>query len=384
MSYEDDLRKVRENGLALESIREQTPELCMEAVKQNGSVLPLVKQQSSEIQEAAFKQIESRPGIVGYMVFHGSNGVGDIAIYDTPKQYLDSYRDLLDSNPQGFKATTVTRSPEVRKAVDDLVYGFYGDDNPHDLKYYAEKEEKKKPYYQQNVEKVVTAVKENRVPFIVTTEGMIDTQKIALYPAAAVRSAETGKVYKGINQLVAQISLQEMGKNDIAVLTFEQAKKFGTGIRKGEKSFFVTSFDSTAEEGKKSKVYHLFPASSVFDKENLAVPLEKISSRNRENARQNLVITCKESEPEKYIGAYLAASSIGARFETDVKTMNTFQKGFVSAMEKEIAQGRHAVLFETGKRANEHCKTVLKELNENISKERVPERKRSVVQEMEM
>jgi hypothetical protein len=47
---------VRQHGLALEFVREQTPELCLEAVMQNGSALKLVKEQTPEVCLAAVQQ----------------------------------------------------------------------------------------------------------------------------------------------------------------------------------------------------------------------------------------------------------------------------------------------------------------------------------------
>ena len=36
MTYEQDLAAVKQYGWALEFVKEQTPEICIEAVKQNG------------------------------------------------------------------------------------------------------------------------------------------------------------------------------------------------------------------------------------------------------------------------------------------------------------------------------------------------------------
>ncbi|MDR1984220.1 MAG: DUF4116 domain-containing protein [Prevotellaceae bacterium] len=47
---------VKENGLALEFVKEQTPEICMEAVKQNGWALKYVKEQTPEMCMEAVKE----------------------------------------------------------------------------------------------------------------------------------------------------------------------------------------------------------------------------------------------------------------------------------------------------------------------------------------
>ena len=51
-----DLEAVKENGLALEYVQNQTPEICMEAVKQNGWALQFVKNQTPELCMTAVKE----------------------------------------------------------------------------------------------------------------------------------------------------------------------------------------------------------------------------------------------------------------------------------------------------------------------------------------
>ena len=50
------LEAVKQNGLALYYIKEQTPEICLEAVKHNGLALYYVKKQTKEICLEAVKQ----------------------------------------------------------------------------------------------------------------------------------------------------------------------------------------------------------------------------------------------------------------------------------------------------------------------------------------
>ncbi|MCC0671361.1 MULTISPECIES: hypothetical protein [unclassified Clostridioides] len=47
--YEVDLKKVKENGLYLKEVENQTEEICLEAVRQNGVYLYFVKEQSIKI-----------------------------------------------------------------------------------------------------------------------------------------------------------------------------------------------------------------------------------------------------------------------------------------------------------------------------------------------
>ena len=47
------LKKVRENGMALEFVKDQTEEICREAVHQNPNALQYVKNKTLEIRLAA-------------------------------------------------------------------------------------------------------------------------------------------------------------------------------------------------------------------------------------------------------------------------------------------------------------------------------------------
>ena len=47
---------VQQNGLALEHVKEQTPEICLAAVRQNGLALKFVKDKTSNIRMAAVQQ----------------------------------------------------------------------------------------------------------------------------------------------------------------------------------------------------------------------------------------------------------------------------------------------------------------------------------------
>ncbi|EGT3944791.1 TPA: DUF4116 domain-containing protein [Clostridioides difficile] len=49
---------VKQNGLALEFVKEQTEEICLIAVRQNGLALEFVKEQTQEVFAELAKQIE--------------------------------------------------------------------------------------------------------------------------------------------------------------------------------------------------------------------------------------------------------------------------------------------------------------------------------------
>lgn len=52
-------------------------------------------------------------------------------------ELFEKYKRWLNSNPNGFKYETLTTDANIRKSVDDIVYGAYGEDNPHPLEWYS-------------------------------------------------------------------------------------------------------------------------------------------------------------------------------------------------------------------------------------------------------
>ncbi len=54
--FEYCLEAVKQNGLTLEYVKEQTPEICLEAVKRDGYAIEYVKEQTPEICLEAVKQ----------------------------------------------------------------------------------------------------------------------------------------------------------------------------------------------------------------------------------------------------------------------------------------------------------------------------------------
>ena len=56
---------------------------------------------------------------------------GDARQFTDAKTYLDCIREELPHEATtGFRFRTITQDPVIRKAVDDIVYDFYGEENP--------------------------------------------------------------------------------------------------------------------------------------------------------------------------------------------------------------------------------------------------------------
>ena len=224
-----------------------------------------------------------------------------------------------------------------------------------------EQTEKQTPYYQQQIEKLHEAVKTGTAPFLPNEKNSKAVNNvIILTPRPVVRSAASGKVFKGLNQLVAQVELDKMSRKDASVITYEQAQKLGSAIKKGEKSFTLTSYNKDAPAGTRLTVYHVFPTSAVAShsanlNEKLA-HIKKLSERNK----TSIVIECTDSKPETFLGAYLAASSCNGKVKTNKQTVESFRNELTAYLEKNIQSQNHSKVFELGRNASNECKIFLR------------------------
>ena len=67
---------------------------------------------------------------------------GEQIEYTDPDEYLRAIREELPYHAtSGFRYETLTSAPEVRKAVDDMLYDLYGEENPRPLEDYQEQPE---------------------------------------------------------------------------------------------------------------------------------------------------------------------------------------------------------------------------------------------------
>ena len=63
---------------------------------------------------------------------------GERCYYTDPQKYLQTVREELPYHPStGFRYETLTDDPEIRKAVDDMLYDLYGEENPRQIEDYS-------------------------------------------------------------------------------------------------------------------------------------------------------------------------------------------------------------------------------------------------------
>ncbi len=232
-------------------------------------------------------------------------------------------------------------------------------------------EGRRKPYYQQQAESLLEAVKGGRVPFlpqepVLGGDGRMvssgnysqDGDKLVITPRPAVRML-SGNILTGVNQLTAQIELDRMGRKSQTVLTWEQAKAEGCFIKKGAQSFVLTGYDKDAGEGQsKSKVYHVFAAGDVSNGKIIQGALNKNANANAPKPWTKEVLGCHDGTPAKFLGTYMAASATGAKFETDRATVQQFQQQFTQMMEKSIEEKQHTAIFEVGRNAQKYASAI--------------------------
>lgn len=71
--------------------------------------------------------------VIGMLIYPS----GESRCFRDADQYLKEYREEMDCRgPNGVTAKTITDDPTVRKAVDDLIYNEFGEENPHKIDYY--------------------------------------------------------------------------------------------------------------------------------------------------------------------------------------------------------------------------------------------------------
>lgn len=221
-----------------------------------------------------------------------------------------------------------------------------------------EKEEQRIPYNVLNTQHMMKWLETDQAPLVVPGQGIV----------SGVRSAESGKVFRGANQLLAQSYLKEMGKTDNELITYDQAKKAGTYIKRGAKSFPLTVFDSDKME---SKTYHYFTKSDLGDPSAVQPP----PNANRKNS--NEIITIQDTEPVKYIGKYLMACQLGCQVKVDEQTSAGFKSNFLNELKTAAEKNNYTKIFAIGNQASEFCR---QELSQRFEKNREQNSERTQTQ----
>ena len=120
--------------------------------------------------------------------------------------------------------------------------------------------------------------------------------------------------------------MREMGSKDSEIITYDQAHKYGAGIKKGSPKFNLTTYDT---EKKVHGVNTYYPLSAVYNS-------DKLPKLEQNPAYPGMKIVCEETNPEKYLGKFLAATALNARFETTKEIQDAFKQNLIADLEKSI------------------------------------------------
>ena len=214
-----------------------------------------------------------------------------------------------------------------------------------------------KPITELQTEHMLDLLEKGNLPFLPDKAGFCDTR--------AVRNAQTGYEFTGINQIFAKAYLHEKGLDGHNILTFDQANKCGAGIKKDAKAFLLSfqDMDKRDENGKaKVVINHYFADSHVKRPEKLP-SLWKISIYTKDS------IEPRFSNPSKYLGCYLLSIHYGIRFTPPSELAAEF-----SQKVKEGLQASPSNLFKIGRDAQRWMKEDLAQTAERVERAERAER----------
>lgn len=189
-------------------------------------------------------------------------------------------------------------------------------------------------YYSGNAKAFYEGIKDGTLPALSKAGAEMKDGMITMTPNA-VRYYTNGKMFTGVNQLVAQKFAKDLNfepdkDGNINVVTYRQAGE--KNLMKGQKHFPLASYD---KEKNQVNYYNLYPESALIDKTK-AVEMKSPYDRKKEYTRHpDVTITATNADISlaEYFGKYEAASKLGAKFVTTEAAIKSVQE----KAEKEIA-----------------------------------------------
>ena len=231
--------------------------------------------------------------------------------------------------------------------------------------------------------KVVTdAMKAGNLSCLPGADGYADTT-----PAV---NLVNGTFYHGSNMLFLKEHTRENGYPTAEYLTSAQIDKAREEkpdlfIRKGEKGISIYVSEQNENTGEyDSKNIRLFNVAQTnkpqafkdyaeqkqeekFQEREAYLKTQYGSNYTLEKKQKEpgVNIVCSSTEPEKYLGQYLAAVSMGSKFKVSQEQAAEFSKNMEAKIyERHEKYGNHTNPFslsEIGRDASQHCKTAIKE-----------------------
>ncbi len=192
--------------------------------------------------------------------------------------------------------------------------------------------------------KVLNLLEQDNLPFIPNKDGFCNTKP--------VMNAVSNNKFTGINMLMAKIHLHEQGRDNDNILTFSQAAKSGTVIKRGEQGFNLSFYDKN--ENKLTKARY-FAASQT--KMPDVLPYQRPPAESSKE-----VFVQKSGNTRDYITNYLRCVDENRGFTASKEAVNEFKQNFAIELKSNPLQ-----LLIHGREAG---KTIYKEKNPSMDKEK--------------
>lgn len=190
-------------------------------------------------------------------------------------------------------------------------------------------------YYNGNAKAFYEGIKDGTLPAVSKTGAELLPNGIISMTPNAVRYYTNGKMFTGVNQLVAQkfakdLNLEPDKDGNINVVTYRQAGE--KNLMKGQKHFPLASYD---KEKNQVNYYNLYPESALIDKTK-TIEMKSPYDMKKEHTRHpetTITATAPDISLAEYFGKYEAATKLGATFITSEAAIKSVQE----KAEKEIA-----------------------------------------------
>jgi len=244
---------------------------------------------------------------------------------------------------------------------------------------------------------IADALKAGKLSCLPGADGFADTT-----PAV---NLVNGTFYHGANLLFLKEHQKENGFPSAEYVTFGQIEKArkdnpDLSIRKGQKGVSIYVSEKNEETGEwENKSFRLF---NVAQTTNPTVMKEWAEQQRQEKLQEKLEylqtqygtgyqlpepkqkepgpeIVCASTDPEKYLGQYLAAVSMGGKFKASPEQAAEFAKKLEGTLFERMENG-HTNPFKLEKISNEaskYCKEVIREVRIETQKQNQPQQEQT-------
>jgi superfamily II DNA/RNA helicase len=227
---------------------------------------------------------------------------------------------------------------------------------------------------------IAVSLQNGSLPCLPGADGLADTG-----PAV---NLTTGTRYHGANLLYLKDFQKRNGFPTAEYATLDAIKKSGVPIRAGEKGVDISFAEKNSQTGEwDNKTVKLFNVAQTARPWEFKAYAEKLTAekeqekqtflksqygdayQSREKAEQKPgpTITCSSTEPERYLGQYLAAVSLGGAFKATPQQSAEFAQKMKDQLYKPMAESEYPDPFKLSKicrDAGVQCKEIIKEIKQ--------------------